>query len=182
MKKLLLVLSILFAAFIGNAQFHSANLTASGLTCAMCTKAIYNSLGKVPGIDKIDTDIQNSSFTIHFKDGSTVNPDAIKKAVQDAGFSVAKFQLTGNFSNVIVGKDAHVNIDHMVFHFLNGNNNSTLQGNRTITIVDKDFVSNKEFKKYEELTKYACVKSGKSEISCAKEGIAMNERIFHVTL
>ena len=117
MKKLLLILSIVFSAFASNAQFSSANITASGLTCAMCTKAIYKSLGKVPGIDKIDTDIQNSAFIIHFKDGAPINPDAIKKAVQDAGFSVAKFQLTGKFSNVSVGKDAHVNIDHLVLLF-----------------------------------------------------------------
>jgi copper chaperone CopZ len=163
------------------AQFNSATLTAAGLTCAMCTKAINKSLEQLSFINSVKADIKNSAFNISFKDGSTVDFDILKKAVEDAGFSVARLKLTGNFNNVLIQNDAHVNIGGRVFHFLNVKT-QTLNGKQTITMIDKNYVTVKEFKKYSAFTTMKCIQTGKATGCCSKEGITENTRIYHVTI
>lgn len=162
-------------------QFKSARLQAAGLTCAMCTKAINEALNEIIFIESVEADINNSEFIINFKSGAEVDPDALKKAVEDAGFSVAKLRLTGDFNNLKIEKDMHVDIDGKTFHFLNAKD-QTLNGEKTITVVDKYFVPAKDFKKYAAATTMACMQSGKAESCCPKEKLALNTRIYHVTI
>jgi copper chaperone CopZ len=154
------------------AQFSKATLQATGLTCAMCSNAINKALQKVPFVETVKSDIKNSSFDIVFKQGQEINIDALKDAVEDAGFSVGSLKLTGNFSEVMVENDKHVKIGNATFHFLNVSS-QVLNGERTITILDKNFVTEKVFKKYSNATKMSCMQSGKT---------ASGERIYHVTI
>ena len=181
MKKILIASAFIIASMSSNAQFSSASITAAGLTCAMCTKAIYKALQKVPGVDKVNANIKTSSFDVAFKNGVAVDPDLLRAAVQGAGFSVSKFQLTGNFNHLNVSPDAHVSIDKRTFHFVNVKNGS-LNGERTVTVVDKDFLSHNDFRKYASATTYACIQTGKAAACCEKFGMHVNERIYHVTL
>lgn len=180
MKKIFLLL-LLFVAARSQAQFSSANLQAAGLTCAMCSKAINTSLEKLPFIQSVEADIKTSTFKIMFKKEADTDIDALRKAVEDAGFSVAKLKLTGTFNDVKVSNDAHVKLDGKTFHFLNVGN-QTLSGEKTLQIADKNFVSAKEFKKYSAATKMTCVQTGVAGSCCSKEGIAANTRIYHVTM
>lgn len=181
MKTIKILAVLLVMATASQAQFKSARLQAAGLTCAMCTKAINEALDQLTFVESLDVDIKNSEFIMDFKDGAEVDPDALKKAVEDAGFSVAKLRLTGNFNNVKLEKDTHVNIEGKTFHFLNANN-QTLNGEMTITVVDKYFVSAKDFKKHAAATTMHCVQTGKAESCCPKEKVALNTRIYHVTI
>lgn len=174
-----LVLALLVSASV-QAQFKSASLQAAGLTCAMCTKAIGESLKQLAFVESVKPVIKSSEFIIQFKSGD-VDPDALKKAVEDAGFSVAKLKLIGNFENVKLEKDAHVNIGGKTFHFLNAGS-QTLNGEKSIMLVDKNFVSSKEFKKYAANSTMVCVQTGKAAACCAKENVAVNERIYHVVI
>jgi copper chaperone CopZ len=181
MKKLFIVAAVLFSSIFANAQFQTASLTAAGLTCAMCTRAIYNSLEKIPVIEKIDADIKNSQFLITFKKGASVDPDQLKNAVEDAGFSVSNLKMTGDFNNIPVSKDSHVAIDGKTFHFIKSPE-KLLNGKQTIILVDKSYVTAKEFKKVAASTDHPCVETGKAEECCVKMGSTHNERIYHVTL
>ena len=167
--------------YTANAQFKTATLQASGLTCAMCSKAINNSLEELPFVESVKADIKNSAFNIVFGAGSSVDFDQLRKAVEDAGFSVANLKVGGNFQDLAIKNDDHVEIGGKMFHFLNVNS-QTLSGAKQIRIVDKDFVTSKEFKKYTASTEMHCVKTGKSAGCCKKEGIAVNTRIYHVTI
>ena len=178
MRSLKIIFILLFTASVSQAQFKSASLQAAGLTCAMCTKAINESLKQLSFVESVKPDIKNSAFIIQFKPGSDVDPDVLKKAVEDAGFSIAKLKLTGQFNNVKLEKDAHVNIEGKTYHFINAGN-QTLNGEKTITVVDKYFVLAKDFKKYASATKMACVQTGKAASCCAN--VAENARIYHVT-
>ena len=180
MKKLITIV-ILFLVIQSNAQFTNANLQAAGLTCAMCSKAINKSLEKLTFIQAVEADIKSSSFNITFKKDANVDIDAMKKAVEDAGFSVAKLKITGTFNDVKVGNDAHVQVGGRTFHFMNVSN-QTLNGEKTLQLTDKDFVSAKEFKKYSADTKMTCLQTGKAGSCCTKEGIPENTRIYHVTI
>jgi copper chaperone CopZ len=181
MKKLLLILAMAFVVLPGQAQFSKAVLQATGLTCAMCSNAINKALLTVPFVESVKSDIKNSSFNIVFKTGQQVEIDALKKAVEDAGFSIGSLKLTGQFSNTKVGGDQHVQVGPTSFHFLDVKE-QTLNGEATITVVDKDYVTAKQFKKFSASTKMNCVQTGKAESCCTKEGITAGARVYHVTI
>jgi copper chaperone CopZ len=181
MKKFFLFTAILFAGFVAHAQFKSASLQAAGLTCAMCTRAINTALDELPFVQEVNPDIKNSAFIITFKEGTEIDLDALKNAVEDAGFSVARLTVTGSFNNLPVRNDSHVQLNGKTFHFLRITD-QTLHGEKTFTLVDKDFVSAKEYKKYSAATKMACVQTGKATECCTREGIPTNARVFHVTI
>jgi copper chaperone CopZ len=146
MKKLLFVVAMMLS-ISSFAQIKSANLTASGLTCSMCSKAIYKSLVKVPTIQDVKVDIKNSSYLITFKQGETVSLAAIKKAVEDAGFSVAALKVTANFEKTEIGPDAKVSLQGSTYRFLNSSK-QTIQGVKTFAVVDKNYLPASEHKKY----------------------------------
>jgi len=176
----IVILSSLFVtpAF---SQFRKANLQASGLTCAMCSRAINNAVAKLSFVESVRTDIASSSFDVVFKLNAKPDIDQLRKAVEDAGFSVAKFKLSGTFNNLDVKNDEHVTINGNTFHFLKVKN-QTLNGDHDIFIVDKHFLPSKEFKKYSTATKMQCVQTGKAASCCSKEHIAEQTRIYHVTI
>lgn len=170
MKKLLIGIAIIFSSQL-QAQVTKATLQASGLTCAMCSKAVFKALSAVPFVEKVSPNIQLSTYELVFKPGAKVEFDALSNAVVDAGFSVSMLKVTTHFQNVKVEKDTHVNTGDQSFHFLN-TPAQTLNGEKTVTLVDKAFVTAKEQKKYEKLTALKCYQSG-----------TMNgQRVYHVTL
>ena len=100
MKKFFVSLALIILVSAVHAQFTKASLQASGLTCAMCSKAVKVALEKVPFVQEVKVDIKNQQYNMVFKEGSNVDFDALSKAVDDAGFSVASLKATGNFNNV----------------------------------------------------------------------------------
>ena len=170
MKKLFLFIC-LFVGVTASAQFKSATLQASGLTCAMCSNAINKSLKTLSFVTGVEADIKTSSFVINFKEGADINFDQLRKKVEDAGFSVAKLQIVADFKNVTVQNDQPLTVDGKVLHFLNVKSQQ-LNGEKTITIVDKNFLSAKEYKKYAGLTKAESFKTGE----------AKGVRVYHVTI
>jgi len=181
MKKLLLMLLLAGIGSRSLAQFTQAELHASGLTCAMCSNAINKALIALPFVNTVKSDIKNSSFKIVFKDTESVDIDVVKKAVEDAGFSVAGLKLTGNFQSVTIGDDKHVNIGKHLYHFLHVGDR-VLDGEQTITVVDKHFVSSKQFKKFMALTTMPCLSTGKAGTCCQAEGVKPETRVYHVTI
>ncbi len=181
MKKIFLAITIVMAAISAEAQFTSASLQASGLTCSMCSKAVKVALEEVAFVEKVQVDIKSQRYNLTFKNGAPVEIDALNKAVVDAGFSVASLNVTGNLDNVRAEKDGHVSIGGQAFHFLNGKG-QVLSGAKTFTVVDKGFLSAKEFKKYTGTAKMECVQSGKAEACCTMEGIAADQRVYHVII
>ena len=170
---------LLFAAFFANAQITKAKLVASGLTCSMCSKAIYEALQKVSAIESVKANIKESSYSIVFKKDVVVSPDELKKAVEDAGFFVAKLQLTMNFDNIEVKNDEHVVADDLYLHFLNVQP-QTLNGEKVVTVLDKNFEPAKEYRQYAQYTTMKCFTTGIMEACCDK-GTA-GKRIYHVTI
>ena len=165
MKKIVLIIVIAMMALYSSAQFTKATLQATGLTCAMCSNAINKALQKISFIQSVRSDIKNSAFNIVFKQDAEVDIDAIRRAVEDAGFSVGRFKLTGNFNDVKIASNKQVQIGNETFHFLNATD-QTLNGEKTLLVVDKGFLTAKEFKKYS-----AAIKDGQSA-----------GRIYHVTI
>lgn len=161
---------MLTISLVTQAQVKKANLKASGLTCAMCSKAVYKSLTSVPFVDKVEADIEKSTYDISFKPGLSIDFDALSRAVVDAGFSVAVLKVTSSFTGVRIQKGSQVSVGNVPVQFIEAAE-QTLNGDKTFTLIDKNFVSAKEFKMYSQ-------KAG----SAYKTGYAEGKRIYHAVL
>lgn len=181
MKNLILIIGVMVTALSTQAQFTSAKLQAAGLTCAMCSNAINKSLQQLPFIESVQSEIKNSTFNITFSSTEEVNPDEIKRAVEDAGFSVAGLSLLSKFENKQVKKDDHLKIGNAHFHIVSAKD-ETLSGERQVTIIDRNFVTDKQFKKYNAAIKHSCFQTGKAAACCIKEGVPTDERVYHIVL
>ena len=181
MKKIFFPIIMMTLALQLQAQITKATLQATGLTCAMCSNAINKALQKVPFVESVKSDIRNSAFSIVFKENGAIDIDILKNAVEDAGFSIGSLQLTGTFNNVAIANDKHIQIGTEQFHFLNVDG-QTLEGVRTLRVVDKSFVTAKEFKKISASTKMSCLQTRKTASCCIQDGIPSNIRIYHVTI
>lgn len=181
MKSLIVILFLTFSITHAQAQFSSASLQASGLTCSMCSKAVKIALEKVSFVKGVDVDIKNQQYNLTFKNAAPVDFDVLAKAVEDAGFSVASLKVKAAVQNVAVKKDSHIKIGNQYFHFLNAQNQQ-LNGPASFTIVDKHFVSAKEFKKYSAATKMQCLQTGKSAKCCAQDDVTDGTRIYHAII
>lgn len=181
MKFLLIAIALIGTQFTASAQYKKASLQAAGLTCAMCSNATFKALKTLPFVDKIDTDLNNTTFVLHFKPNAAVNIDQIKDKVEGAGFSVGKLTLTANFDKVKVENDTHIAFGGQTLHFL-GVKPQVLQGEKDITIIDKHFVTSKTFKQYSAQTKMACYASGTMAGCCKQANSGAGKRIYHVTI
>jgi copper chaperone CopZ len=179
--KFILLTFFLFAGFASYSQVSKVSLQASGLTCSMCSKAVKSALEEVSFVDKVQVDIKNQQYNLSFKEGASVDIDALAKAVEDAGFSVASMNVTATVDNIKLEKDNHIKIGNSYFHFLNASGQQ-ISGSAKFNIVDKQFVTEKEFKKYSALTKMKCVQTGKSAACCSTGDLAEETRIYHAIL
>lgn len=158
----------LFIQSVGLGQIQSVTLQASGLTCSMCSRAIYKSLQKVSSVSKVQEDIEHSSYHIQFSDPEKVSLENLKKAVQDAGFSVARMEVMANFKNTDIASDSSLRMNDFTFYFVDVDRQQ-LNGDRNLLILDKDFLLDKDRKKYA---------GDFNSLPQANRG----ERVFHVTL
>ncbi len=179
MKRIIFIMALL-CYNIANAQIKHIDLTASGLTCSMCSKAIYNALLKVKYIDKIDVNIEASTYSISVKNDAPVEIDAIKKAVQDAGFAVASMKITANIPSTTIENDTHLDIAGNTVHFVNVAKKD-FSGDLTFKIVDKNYVTIAEHKKYGKFTKLKCYETGYMD-SCCPNGKQKAKRVYHATI
>ena len=175
------ILILLYLPITAFSQIKSAELTAAGLTCSMCSKAIYTALIKLPFIEKIEVDLNKSVYLIQFKENSFVELDELKNTVDGSGFSVASLKVKTQFKGEEVYNDAHINLSGTTFHFLNVEKQQ-LKGEINLTIIDKGFISEKKHSKYQKYTTLECFKTGKMAPCCSIQKNQKTERIYHVTL
>lgn len=79
------------------AQIQSIDVSASGLTCSMCSKAIFKSLSQLDFVSDVKVDLEKSIYTLSFKSPDQVKIEDIRDAVYDAGFAIETMQMTANF-------------------------------------------------------------------------------------
>jgi len=181
MKVLCLAMGLFLWSNVSFSQISKASLQASGLTCALCAKSIYTNLTSLGFIESVDTDLETSSFLILFKPGAKIDNDAIRKKVEDAGFSVSKLLLSVDQGGLAIGHDKKIKIGDNVFHFIDVKTQSTSSGFE-MRVIDQKFLSAKEYKKLTAGSKTSCYQISKSSPCIIPEGIEGAVGIFHVTL
>lgn len=144
MKFSFIIIAIAFS-LATKAQVIKVSLKASGLTCSMCSNSINKALKTLDFVEAIEADIKTYTFELSFKANRYVDFDKIKKKVEDAGFSVSGFTAFVHFNNVQVIEDKPVSIGEYSFLFANLKE-PLLNGIKAVKILNKGFVSQKEYK------------------------------------
>ena len=181
MKLIILTLLVCLLTLGGQAQINRVTIQASGLTCSLCSNAINKALRTLDFVSDVEPNIEQSTFEIRFKNSADVNFDLLKKKVEDAGFFVAKMWVELNIAETNVENDTHLEVQGMMMHFLNVGN-KTLNGLVKLQILDKGFVSSKEYKKNARFTKMDCYKTGMTGPCCKNRKGEGRARIYHVTI
>jgi copper chaperone CopZ len=181
MKTWILTLWLIILSWNIHAQINRVTIQASGLTCSLCSNAINKALKTLDFVAEVEPNIEQSTFDISFKNSSAVNFDLLKKKVEGAGFFVAKMWVEMNIAETIVENDAHIEVHGMMMHFLNVGN-KTLNGKIILRILDKGFVSSKEYKKNARFTRLDCYKTGMMGPCCKNRKGEEATRIYHVTI
>jgi copper chaperone CopZ len=145
MKKIFLLL-ICCWTICANAQVQKVNLQASGLTCAMCSKAIYKAVSAISFVDTVLVNIEASTYDIRFDKETIPRFDQIAKAVVDAGFSVANLTVMVNFDKQAVDKNGLFTLDGINYKLM-GTLPTTLQGSKKMQLIGKQYMLPKDLKK-----------------------------------
>ena len=127
MTKLLPIKLILFSVlslqlFSVNAQFITAHLDAHGLTCALCSRSVEKRLEKLDFLERIDVDLQNTSFKLYFRSEVPIVIKDIYKMVESAGFSVGQLILNYQFDDEnlqLIHQDGFFTVDDQCI-YVNG--------------------------------------------------------------
>ncbi|MEY3351036.1 MAG: hypothetical protein RIQ50_1147 [Bacteroidota bacterium] len=181
MKKFFLMVVLMATVVLGHAQIKSASLQASGLTCALCAKSIFTNLTSLPFVESVDTDLNTSTFQIAFKEGKHVDPEALRKKVEDAGFSVSQLHLHYQATNQLIGHDTHIKVGDNFYHIVNSKP-KTYTGVVTLHVIDKEFLTLKDHKKIVGGSNLDCYKPG-SNLKCVIPNHEVHElNLFHVTI
>ncbi len=138
MKKLFLIVCIGFILTnTAIAQIKSAEIVASGLTCSMCSKAIFKSLEKLSFVDSVKVNIETSTYILTLSNSKEVKIEDIKEAVYGAGFAIAKLGLSLQLADKIASNGA-------VFTNANYQFKWKLAKDKNVTPLQKVWVLNKD--------------------------------------
>src|SRR5690349_8408686 len=127
------------------AQIEKVSFQASGLTCSMCSNSIFKALKTLDFVETVDVDLKTYTFDLTFNGKSEVDFDKIRRKVEGAGFSIIDFVATVNFKNVTLHAVDPVVIGNNKVVFVNLK--QEVEGVKRIRILNKGFVSSKEFRR-----------------------------------
>ncbi|MEY3501208.1 MAG: hypothetical protein RL308_2881 [Bacteroidota bacterium] len=135
-KNALIALTFLFMFSINsNAQISKVEIRATGLTCSMCSNAIYKQLESIPEVETVETDLNTNTFTVILKEENNLSPRIFKEKVEKAGFFVGTFIVTAKPETTSNGS----------YVLLNDKPNSASE--IKFQLLDKGYVTEKEYKK-----------------------------------
>ena len=132
---------VLFASVVlmfsinSNAQIVKAEIRATGLTCSMCSNAINKQLKALPEVINVETDLNTNTFTVTLKEGNELSPKTFKEKVEKAGFFIGSLIITAKSETV--SKSPYILV----------NDKKSDATEVQFQVVDKGYVTEKEFKK-----------------------------------
>ena len=149
MKKVYIMIAsiVLMFSIKSNAQIVKAEIRATGLTCSMCSNAINKQLKSMPEEINVETDLNTNTFTVTLKEGNGLSPKVFKEKVEKAGFFIGSLVVTAKPETI--AKNTYILVNDKK------SNASEVQ----FQVVDKGYVTEKEFKKlsksYKNIETYA---------------------------
>jgi len=141
----LLVVALVAMVISGNtiAQIKRVDISATGLTCSMCSNAIYKQLESMPQVAEITTDLNTNTFTVLIKEGAVVQPVELRNAVEKAGFFVGSMQLTMNVDAEKMDANSTLTTPAGSFVFID---EVKFDREAQYRVLDKGFITQKEYR------------------------------------
>jgi copper chaperone len=65
----------------------TATYTVVGMTCGHCVDSVTEEVGEVPGVTAVEVDLASGALTVTSE--TDVDADAVRAAVEEAGYQVA---------------------------------------------------------------------------------------------
>jgi copper chaperone CopZ len=145
-KMLTIIISIVGTMINANAQVTKAEIIATGLTCSMCSNAINKQLKALAEVDSVQVDLNTNTFTVYVKKDAKVSPRILKERVEKAGFFVGSMIVTMHFNQVELSQNANIEQEGLRL-IATEKESRVLNGNVQLKILDKGYVTQKEYKK-----------------------------------
>lgn len=142
---------ILMFSLKSNAQIIKAEIRATGLTCSMCSNAINKQLKSMPEVAYVETDLNTNTFTVTLNEGNNLSPKSFKDKVENAGFFIGSLIITAKSETIANG--SYILMD----------SNSNKSGDIKFQVLDKGYVTEKEFKKLSKSNKDVATYSANNE-------------------
>ncbi len=165
--KALFVLVILFSGENSFAQFISAEIGISGLTCTACTRSVDKSLRKLDFVEDVKVNLEQATGKVVFKEGKSVSIEKVARAVENAGYSVNYLNAVFHFQQLEVSDNFCYSSSNTLFQFVKVGNR-TLSGDTEVKVLGKNFMSGKEYKAWEKFLVPLC--------------ISLNQKLLYVTI
>jgi copper chaperone CopZ len=108
MKKMIAFAVLTMTAIGGHAEYEQVNMTVFGMDCAPCAHAIHVSMKAIPGVDKVDVDLNTGLVSIVLNSGNGATMQQFNAAVEKNGFThkdakvVARGKLTGTAATPVL--------------------------------------------------------------------------------
>lgn len=151
---------LVFTSIASYSQISKVEIIATGLTCSMCSNAINKQLKALPEVAAVTTDLNANSFTVEFKQGTTVSPLRLKKSVEKAGFFVGSMVITLALDNPNLDENWSTRQNTYKYVFIDAVSKK-VDPIVKAKVLDKGFVTPKEYKKIaKSLAKHATYNSG----------------------
>ena len=150
-KAVLLVIFVTLFTTTSFAQISKVEIRATGLTCSMCSNAINKQLKAMPEVKNVEIDLNTNTFIVSLSENNSVKPSIFKEKVEKAGFFIGSLILTTTSET----------IKNSSFVVVNGKQNNSKEVK--IQILDKGYVTDKEFKKLSKSLKNALTYNNNNE-------------------
>lgn len=91
MNKLLISLALSLATWSSFAAT-SIKATVNGMVCAFCAQGIEKRISSMPATKAVYVDLKKKTVAIEAKEGQTLDGNAIRAEITDAGYDVVKLE------------------------------------------------------------------------------------------
>ena len=149
-KALFTFLFYLLIPFAVPAQFTTAEIGVTGLTCPQCSRSVEKSIRTLEFVEDVKMNLENAISTVYFKKGADISIQKIASAVKDAGFSVSTIKANYVFTNVVVPENKFIVQDKYSFYFLKSSG-QTLNGETTMLFIEPRFMDKKNWEQWKKL-------------------------------
>jgi hypothetical protein len=110
-----------------------------------------------------------------------VDPSALRKKVEDAGFSVSKLVLRFEANKQQIENSGFLTLGKFTYHFVQIKR-ATYDGLININIIDKEYLTAKDYKKKIAGVKEVCYQTPQLEDCKLPNGKESSTHVFHATI
>jgi copper chaperone CopZ len=88
MKRIQIYLTVILLAVAATSIAATIEMTVNGLVCAFCAQGIEKKLKKFPATTEVVVNLEQRLVAVALKDGQDISDEDLRKALQDAGYTV----------------------------------------------------------------------------------------------